>query len=213
MSNMNRCPKCGAPNPPNQPTCYSCRTPLAVTPQSSGFRNTTPPQNPQSNTAGLQQTVSGSTPIAIATGTTGILKVFQDRIVIERQPGLGNLLLFGLKGNKEIQLRKISSIQYKLPGTITAGYIQFAFDGGAETKMGLMDATRDENSIMFNVQQRPAFDSAKALIERLMAEASQPQQAPTRSPLDDLEHLARLRDAGIITEDEFQTKKRQILGI
>jgi len=38
--------------------------------------------------------------------------------------------------------------------------------------------------------------------------------APTLShSLDDLKKLAELRDAGIVTEEEFQTKKRQLLGL
>jgi hypothetical protein len=30
--------------------------------------------------------------------------------------------------------------------------------------------------------------------------------------LDQLERLGRLRDGGVLTEDEFQAKKREILG-
>jgi hypothetical protein len=33
------------------------------------------------------------------------------------------------------------------------------------------------------------------------------------SPLDELEKLASLRDRGIISEEEFQQKKKQILSL
>jgi hypothetical protein len=40
-------------------------------------------------------------------------------------------------------------------------------------------------------------------------------QTPAAQPnyLDELERLGALRDQGIITEDEFQTKKQQLLGL
>lgn len=47
---------------------------------------------------------------------------------------------------------------------------------------------------------------------------SAPNNAPAPSSggsnsLDDLEKLAELRKKGILTEEEFQAKKRQILGL
>jgi hypothetical protein len=44
-----------------------------------------------------------------------------------------------------------------------------------------------------------------------------PEAAPAAAPQDDLaaqlESLAKLRDQGILTEEEFSAKKAQILGI
>ena len=36
----------------------------------------------------------------------------------------------GFKGDKEILISQISSVQYKPAGNFTRGYIQFAFIGG-----------------------------------------------------------------------------------
>ena len=48
-------------------------------------------------------------------------------------------------------------------------------------------------------------------------EAAAEQAAPAAAPQDDLatqlESLAKLRDQGILTEEEFSAKKAQILGI
>jgi Short C-terminal domain len=52
-----------------------------------------------------------------------------------------------------------------------------------------------------------------------LASASQPSMgSPSRSsseisPLEELEQLATLRDKGIITEEEFNAKKKQLLGL
>ena len=47
-------------------------------------------------------------------------------------------------------------------------------------------------------------------------QAAEPASAPATSEPDyvsELERLAQLRDQGIITDDEFEAKKKQILGI
>jgi len=49
------------------------------------------------------------------------------------------------------------------------------------------------------------------------AAGAPPMQAPAAAPqdsyLDDLERLAGLRDRGILTDEEFQAKKKQLLGL
>ena len=66
----------------------------------------------------------------------------------------------------------------------------------------------------FDRKQEPDFAKAKALIDEYRDRAARPMvTAAPSSGLDDLERLAELRDKGIITEEEFVTKKRQILGL
>jgi hypothetical protein len=45
--------------------------------------------------------------------------------------------------------------------------------------------------------------------------AAQPYAPPEPEPsyLDELERLAELRDRGVITEEEFESKKKQLLGL
>ena len=52
----------------------------------------------------------------------------------------------GIKGEKTIPLKSITSIQLKKPG-MTNGYIQFGILGGIESKSGVFNATKDENSV------------------------------------------------------------------
>ncbi len=208
---MIHCPHCNAANPDYAQLCTSCRKSLRI-----GESAQPVPTAQTGASARPQPSPANDGPLCIATGHTGILEVYKTRVVIRRHTGIGNLLLFGAKGNKEIQIRKISSIQYKLPGIMFAGYIQFTFDGGAETKKALTDAVSDENTVMFRPQAQHEFDRAKKLIEELMEEAHRPamqQVVQHRSPLDEIEHLARLRDAGIVTEQEFLLKKKELLGL
>jgi hypothetical protein len=48
------------------------------------------------------------------------------------------------------------------------------------------------------------------LQRRIAAVASRPTQS---SSLDELEKLASLRDRGVVSEEEFQQKKKHILGL
>lgn len=155
--------------------------------------------------------------LMVAKGVNGQLELLADRVRIKRKGGMA-VLTQGLKGDKEIQLSSISSIQFRAPGALTNGYIQFAFFGGQEAKGALFQATQDENSIMFSAQQTGAFVQIKEAIEAQKARISNPTPIASNpvvavSPVEELEKWASLRDKGIITEDDFQAKKNQLLGL
>jgi hypothetical protein len=105
-----------------------------------------------------------------------------------------------------------------MPSMMSNGYIQFTIPGGAEVRGGdWRAALKDENSIVFmRGKQADAFQQAKALIEQyqaaMRAQASAPAVAPL-SPADELAKFAALRDQGIITPEDFEAKKRQLLGL
>ncbi len=140
-------------------------------------------------------------------GRNGKLILTDLSVVIKR--GLwGSLLTHGVKGEKTIPYKNIIAVQFKKAG-FTAGYIQFTIPGGIESKGGVIDAAHDENTVTFYWGKNDAFSEAKRIIEENM---SQPVTSQ-KSPLDDLEKLAGLKEKGIITEDEFQKKKTQILGL
>ena len=195
------CPNCNSPVNTGAKFCGSCGTQLnwPTSPQ-----NAYPPQYPQ------QYQQAGPSYSMQADGVNGQLELLEDTIIIKRK-GTMSFLTQGLKGEKEISISQISAIQFKKPGPITNGYIQFSFIGGLETKAGIFDAAKDENSIIFNAKQEPAFSAIRAEIQKRMA--GHKQGTKQGSNIDDLEKLASLRDRGIISEEEFNYKKRQILGI
>lgn len=143
-----------------------------------------------------------------AKGVNGRLELVGDKIRIIRK-GAMSFITQGLKGNKDIQIKQISSIQFKAAGMLTDGYIQFGFLGGRESKGSWFAAITDENTITFNKKQQIKFEEIKSEVEKMI---SQPMQDKP-SELDDLEKLAELRNKGIITEEEFNAKKKQILGL
>lgn len=152
-------------------------------------------------------------PIITARGQNGQLEVYEDKITIRRKGFLG-LVLHGFKGDKDIRIDSISSIQFK-PAGFTNGYIQFAFMGGVEAKRGVWQATQDENTVMFTGGQQFRFERAKSVIEEKMNSARKelaPHVKGHFSVADEIAKLAELRSQGILTEQEFEMKKKEILG-
>jgi hypothetical protein len=141
-------------------------------------------------------------------GYNGIIVLGENTLTIKK--GRWNFLLGDVtsRGEKTIPFSSISAVQYKKPG-MTAGYIQFSFSGGSESKGGIMDAVKDENSVIFhntgdNAQK---FLELKHYVESRMGKSV----SATPSVLDELEKLALLKDKGILTQEEFEAKKKQLL--
>lgn len=125
------------------------------------------------------------------------------------------------KGIKRIPVTAISSVQVKMPGWVMVGYIQFSLPGGNEVRSEFgrqtFDATKDENTMAFEGSEAPAFLAVRDAIEAAQRALHQPAaaQMPTSVPDDvfaQLEKLGKLRDAGIISPDEFDAKKGELLA-
>lgn len=114
------------------------------------------------------------------------------------------------KGNKEIMIDKISGIQLK-PGTaMTRGYIQFTLPGGRESTKGLMDAGRDENTVIFAKKYNDIAEQLKSRIYELQRPASVFSGA-VPSTADEILKYKQLLDAGAINQEEYESKKNQLL--
>lgn len=145
-----------------------------------------------------------------AKGLNGQLQLLETKVRITRK-GFWAFSYQGLKGDKEINIKNISSIQFKRAGKIGTGYIQFTFFGGQETKGGVWNAYHDENTVVFDTKHQSAFEKIKEIVDEKM---SSKEKGETKiSDLNQLEKLAELKEKGIITEEEFNAKKKQILGL
>jgi hypothetical protein len=150
-----------------------------------------------------------------AKGVNGQVRLYPDRLVIARNGAMG-FLTQGLKGEKAILIRQISSVQFQDATVLTRGYIHFAFVGGQGNKVGLTTAGRDENSVLFSRAQRDAFaqlrDQVMALMERQETAAATPAALPASSVADELAKLAALVDQGVLSKAEFEEQKRRLLS-
>jgi hypothetical protein len=146
-------------------------------------------------------------------GVNGQLEVDDQWVTIERKGAMAKMTQ-GLKGSKRIPIANITSVQFKKAGAMTSGYIQFSMMGSSESKGGLLNAQRDENSVSFNSRHAKEFEAIRDRIESVIATGQRTSApAPAGGGLaDELKKLAELRDSGVLSEEEFATQKAKLLG-
>ncbi|WP_153464786.1 SHOCT domain-containing protein [Sediminibacillus terrae] len=125
--------------------------------------------------------------------------------------GMKNYMVQGSKGEKSVPIKNISAIQLKEPG-LTTGYLQIAYSGSSESKGGIFNAVKDENTILFNKKELQQAKELQELVESLQGEMSSASGSQL-SEADELKKYKELLDEGVITEEEFQSKKKQLLGL
>lgn len=115
-----------------------------------------------------------------------------------------------LKGDKELWVDQISGVQWRDPGSMWLGHMQFTLIGGT-TDSQL--AGLDENAVQFDAEKVDAFRRIRARVEEQMrASRSHMAAPPTPDIPGQIRKLAELRDAGVLTDDEFQAKKADLLA-
>ena len=153
-----------------------------------------------------------------AQGRNGQVHLFEDRVLITRQ-GFWSAITYGYRGDKEVLISEIISIGWKEPG-FTAGYIHFEYIGGqAPVRTGVFaddSIVNNENAVLFDKEHQRDFEEFRKLLEEKRAELRKPQQVvatAAASPMEELKKLAELKEMGIVTEEEFEAKKKQLLGL
>jgi hypothetical protein len=121
---------------------------------------------------------------------------------------------------KTLPIAQITSVEIKKPGSVVVGFIQFSIAGGAARNSsytltgGAFDAVQDENSVVFVGE--PNYQIALAIktyIEKWSAQHASGGNTHVVSAADEIRRFRALLDDGILTQDEFDAKKRQLLGL
>ena len=71
----------------------------------------------------------------------------------------------GFAGNKEIPIKNIIAVQFKEAGSVLNGFIQFTLPGSIEKSGGVLNATEDENTVVFAQDQQSNFLEIKRYID------------------------------------------------
>lgn len=146
-------------------------------------------------------------------GVNDILIVYDDRVVIQHK-GMLNLIAMGNKGDKTIYFSDITSIQFAKPAFISPAYIQFSIPGGNESRGGSWDALSDENTITLK-SDKDILAKAEEIVAYLNEALRKTKNSKGQAALsvaDELKKFKELLDLEIITKEEFEAKKRQLLG-
>jgi hypothetical protein len=144
-------------------------------------------------------------------GVNGQVVIDGDWLTIERKGFFGRV--GHAKGDRRIPLGSITAVQVRPAGGFANGFIRFTVPGSPELKGGLQNATKDENAVIFNKKQAEEFEQLRKTVEDYI---SARQQGSTRPPEADIpaqiEKLGKLRDQGLITAEEFEEKKDELLA-
>lgn len=143
------------------------------------------------------------------------LQIYEDRVVLKVTVGIGSFLTGNVSdGEKTIYFSDCIGVQFKESG-LQIGYLQF------ETAGRLMNnATSNffnENSFTWDttVQTNEFMRQIAEFVKGRVSYYKQQKNAPSVaafSPADELKKYKELLDMGVISQEEFDKKKNQLLG-
>jgi hypothetical protein len=138
-----------------------------------------------------------------AKGTNGLITIDGDWLTIERKGA----------GDRRIPLAAISAVEVRQARVFTHGFIRFSVAGSPEFRGGVQSAMRDENAVTFRRGQAKGFNMIRAAVEQYITAHHAGARSGAGEPdiPEQIKKLGELRDQKLITEEEFEAKKAQLL--
>lgn len=148
-----------------------------------------------------------------------ILDVYDNKVVFTSTKSTSTLitgLAFGTsvtQGEKTIYFKDAIGVQFK-PSSIADGYIQIETAAGGVTTSSSQYG--GENSIQFGKDRNT---EAEIIVEFIRNKIEEIKNAPAGgvvqqvSAAEELKKFKELLDMGVISQEEFDAKKKQLLGI
>jgi hypothetical protein len=145
--------------------------------------------------------------------------VYENKVVLEAEKGLLLAAMGANQGQKTFTYESISSIEFEQAGLMNNGRITFNIQGdnGRSSVMAIGKmVTGVQNDNTFQYQKRSQNEevlAAKNYIEDQMIKAKRAPQTVVSavSPADEIRKYKQLLDEGIISQAEFDEKKKQLL--
>jgi len=165
--------------------------------------------------------------IAEFKGSNGTVTLYEDKILIQRKGIMAKLAHFSAGtsgGDRTIFLDQIRSIEINKGllncdmffntgnvGELSGGRRKFMNDGASKLKI--------EYSVEFVRSDAKKAEEFKAKAEDAISKFKRPAAQPASvvqaapSAADEIKKFKELLDAGAISQEEFETKKKQLLGL
>jgi hypothetical protein len=167
------------------------------------------------------------TPIITIDGVQATLLVFEDHLVITskgftktlfgKSSGLEVIGSVFKSGEKTIPFNNIQSINYKKSG-FTNGHL--IFNTGSGISMGTLGSGLSGDSFVFGKNSDELAIKAQSYIHEQIEKIKNGAQQTTHniesiqnSQADEIRKFKQLLDDGIISQDEFDAKKKSILNL
>lgn len=150
-------------------------------------------------------------------GNNAELYVFEDRIIIDRKRlGLSGIFNKEPESSHTIPMSSVRGVQFQPTGLVAAGFLYFDVAGSMGFSGRVLDAVGNMNAVVFKGEE----EATAQAIERFVIDAIAKQQTINSaeatsedSGADEIRKFKVLLDDGIISAEEFEAKKKQILGI
>jgi len=155
----------------------------------------------------------------IVNNTGKILDVYENKVVFTSTHSTSTLvtgLVFGTsitQGEKTIYYKDAIGVQYK-PSSVLDGYIQVETAAGGSTGSSQYGG---ENAIQFTGKQMN--EDAEVIVGFIRKQIEAIKDAPVggviqqSSAADEIKKMKELLDIGVISQEEFDAKKKQLLGL
>ena len=151
-------------------------------------------------------------------GVGHTVTLFPTKVEISGKKSLTGMLVAG-GSSQIIRIKNITDVEFKEAGGLIRGYIQFRTPSSGNTKQGGMlsgfEVADDPNTVHFTKEENENFLKLKSKIEELLDERESGNMVNSSqlSSADELKKFAELKDQGIISEKEFESKKKELLGL
>lgn len=149
------------------------------------------------------------------------LDVYSDKCIITVKPGFGSLITGNISdGEKTIYYVDCIGVQYKKSGLLI-GYLQLEtassmMNNKSDNHFNENTFTYDTSAISYEKMEEVANYIKKQIDAIKVAKTHQTETAPvvnSASVADEILKFKQLLDMGVISQEEFDEKKKQLLGI
>lgn len=151
--------------------------------------------------------------------SNGILKVYEDKVVISRNT-FGGFISQSLKGDRTFFYSDLTGIEYRKPTIMGNGYIKFISAGTQETNQGIgklgmttANAIKDPNTLILKAFNKEIPKKSEEIYNYILEKIHKEKASNTNSisNADEIMKFKQLLDQGIISQEEFEKKKQELL--
>ncbi|MCM1505729.1 MAG: SHOCT domain-containing protein [Ruminococcus flavefaciens] len=141
------------------------------------------------------------------------LTVLDDCVKLQHKGNYASIVLGIPKGEKTLFYDDFTSVEFKSIKFLSSGYIQFNVPGHKQSK----DPSTDEYSFLIN--EKSIEPKARMLYDKILENKKKAKSSGNMtivnqvSSADEILKLKQLLDAGVLTQEEFDAKKKQLLGL
>ncbi len=143
-----------------------------------------------------------------------------DNGITFNRKGLSSALNRGHVGADKVPYYAVSAVNYKDPG-LTRGNFGVSTNGDDNQHGGYASfdaissgsAYSQKYMVVFGRKHKDEILKLKAFVEEKVKEAHQPKETTQSSAADEIAKFKKLADNGVITQEEFEAKKKQLLGL